>query len=92
MDMGTAVVMPVGIVTLGAGGVNIVKTFCGNNKDWNQFSHKLTVALSDIASIKQSVIDLSCYVCDRGPNGDGKNLRDKIIYEMMKHRGGKGYG
>lgn len=89
MDMGTAVA----IVGTSSGffllASSVVKSFWGNSQEWRQFSNKLTVALSDIASMKQSLIDLSCFVCDRGPNGDGKNLRDKIIDEMMKHRGGK---
>jgi len=63
---------------------NVLKTFCGNNKEWKDFSKKLSIVLSDIASIKQAVIDLSIFVCDSGSNGKGKELRDAIIDAMMK--------
>ena len=100
MDMGTAVAI-VG-VSLSTGWTivkcksrpNCKEHIAVNNllNNWKEFSRLLISALSDIASIKQSVIDLSVFVCDKGPNGEGKCLRDKIIDEMMKRHRNKNCG
>jgi hypothetical protein len=77
---------------------SVIKSFWGNKycsshkemsevvNEWREFSKKLTYVLSDTASIKQAVIDLSVFICDKGQNGEGRKLRDEIISAMMKHR------